>query len=387
MLRLAGSTNNFVSDFPTATNGYPSTIITSLSHSPAAAEEEALMSSRDGNDLQQDIYKVFVGSWNVGGISPPEDLDLRDWLDVLNNDGAGSPSPDIYVLGFQEVVPLRAGNIILGSSENHGNYTVPFRWNSAIEAALNNDGAEEHYDCLVSKQMVGIFITVWVKRNVRSHIRHTAVSSVGCGLMGCFGNKGSVSVRFYVEKTSFCFVCSHLASGGKDGDERFRNANAGEIMSRTNFPRRSAHLRNLPRKILHHDRVVWLGDLNYRIYLPETTTRFLVQKGEWNVLLEKDQLKAELTKGRVFEGWQEGRIQFPPTYKYCPSSGLYYGIESGPAQRPKPSKGRAPAWCDRVIWFGDGLKQSQYERRENQLSDHRPIRAIFTAQVDKLSPP
>ena len=36
--------------------------------------------------------------------------------------------------------------------------------------------------------------------------------------------------------------------------------------------------------------VIWLGDFNYRIYLPHTTTRSLVQKKEWNILLERDQV-------------------------------------------------------------------------------------------------
>ncbi|CAN1354637.1 Type IV inositol polyphosphate 5-phosphatase 9, partial [Linum perenne] len=318
------------------------------------------------------IIRLFVGSWNVGGNSPPADLDIGDWL----NDGDISLSPDIYVLGFQEVVPLNAGNIIRGSTDNNinGNNNISLRWNSTIGEALNRSYNMNQYGCLVSKQMVGIFITVWIREKLLSQVTHTAVSSVGCGLMGRLGNKGSVSVRFFVEKTSFCFVCSHLASGGKEGDERYRNADAGEIMSRTNFRRPRTGAGNLPRKILHHE-----------IYLPETTTRFLVQKGDWNVLLKKDQLKAELRKGRVFDGWNEGSIQFAPTYKYCPNSGVYYGFDSFSQHcRPKPSKGRAPAWCDRIIWFGEGLKQSQYERGENKLSDHRPIRAIFTAQVHKV---
>jgi phosphatidylinositol-bisphosphatase len=63
--------------------------------------------------------------------------------------------------------------------------------------------------------------------------------------------QGSVSVRFCLHETSFCFVCSHLASGGKEGDEKNRNANAIEILSSTRFSR--GPLRNLPRKILDHE--------------------------------------------------------------------------------------------------------------------------------------
>lgn len=44
--------------------------------------------------------------------------------------------------------------------------------------------------CLVaSKQMVGIFVTVWVKSELRDHVRNMKVSCVGRGLMGYLGNK------------------------------------------------------------------------------------------------------------------------------------------------------------------------------------------------------
>lgn len=41
---------------------------------------------------------------------------------------------------------------------------------------------------------------------------------------------------------------------------------------------------------LPYSRVIWLGDLNYRIYLPMATTRSLVKDKEWSILLENDQV-------------------------------------------------------------------------------------------------
>jgi len=60
-----------------------------------------------------------------------------------------------------------------------------------------------------------------------------------------------VSVRFVLHETSFCFVCGHLASGGREGDERHRNSNVSEIFSRTSFPK--GPLLDLPTKILDHE--------------------------------------------------------------------------------------------------------------------------------------
>ncbi|KAK9276893.1 hypothetical protein L1049_006430 [Liquidambar formosana] len=303
---------------------------------------------------------------------------------------------------FQEVVPLRAANVL--GSENRRNST---KWNSLIREALNKklhspyrnskenlaemeytfsmkDGKSsecsipQDFQCLMSKQMVGILISVWVRSDLRPYIRHPSVSCVGCGILGCLGNKGSVSVRFQLHGTNFCFVCGHLASGGREGDERTRNSNVTEILSRTIFPRGPSL--DLPQKILDHDRVIFLGDLNYRISLPEATTRLLVDTREWSSLLENDQLRMELMDGQVLEGWQEGTIKFAPTYKYYFNSDAYYGC----AQGKKGEKKRAPAWCDRIIWFGKGLRQQLYARGESKLSDHRPVKAIFTTEVGAL---
>lgn len=44
--------------------------------------------------------------------------------------------------------------------------------------------------CLVaSKQMVGIFLTVWVRSEIRGDVKNLKVSCVGRGLMGYLGNK------------------------------------------------------------------------------------------------------------------------------------------------------------------------------------------------------
>ena len=47
----------------------------------------------------------------------------------------------------------------------------------------------QRYNCVASKQMVGIYISVWVRSELRRHIRDLQVSSVACGIMGRLGNK------------------------------------------------------------------------------------------------------------------------------------------------------------------------------------------------------
>ncbi|XP_058106182.1 type IV inositol polyphosphate 5-phosphatase 7-like isoform X3 [Magnolia sinica] len=449
------------------------------------------LDSAQFTDVQD--YRIFVATWNVGGKSPPSYLSLEDWLHA-------SPPADIYVLGFQEIVPLNAGNV-LGAEDNgparkwlalirktlnnlpgtsgSGGYHTPspvpypiaeldadfegstrqkastffhrrsfqslsrslrmdndisipqprldrrfsvcdrvmyshrpsdfdpnFKWGSSDDengpggspstgfVSPMSYGASSSMDdrdrpsghsryCLVaSKQMVGIFLTVWVRSDLRDDVRNMKVSCVGRGLMGYLGNKGSISISMSLHQTTFCFICSHLTSGEKEGDELRRNSDVMEILRKTRFPRvHGLGDEKSPETILEHDRIIWLGDLNYRIALSYRSAKALVEMHNWRALLEKDQqLRIEQRRGRVFEGWNEGRIYFPPTYKYSNNSDRYAGDDLHPKE-----KRRTPAWCDRILWYGRGLNQLSYVRGESRFSDHRPVYGIFTAEVEYIN--
>ncbi|KAL0348879.1 UNVERIFIED_CONTAM: Type IV inositol polyphosphate 5-phosphatase 7 [Sesamum angustifolium] len=236
------------------------------------------------------------------------------------------------------------------------------------------------YSLVASKQMVGIFLTVWVRSELTEHVRNIKVSCVGRGLMGYLGNKGSISISMLLHQTSLCFVCSHLTSGQKEGDELRRNADFMEILRKTRFPRvNGIHEEKSPETILQHDRIIWLGDLNYRIALPYRSAKALIEMQNWRALLEKDQLRIEQRRGRVFDGWKEGKIYFPPTYKYSHNSDRYAGDDMHPKE-----KRRTPAWCDRILWYGSGLQQLSYARGESRFSDHRPVSSVFWAEIEAL---
>ncbi|CAH1444080.1 unnamed protein product [Lactuca virosa] len=254
--------------------------------------------------------------------------------------------------------------------------------NSFSPASVMEDGyrwpSHSRYCLVASKQMVGVFLTVWVKNDLREHVRNMKVSCVGRGLMGYLGNKGSVSVSMLLHQTSFCFVCSHLTSGQKEGDELRRNSDFMEIIKKTRFPRvQGTNDDKSPETIVEHDRIIWLGDLNYRIALSYRSAKALVEMQNWRALLEKDQLRIEQRRGRVFQGWNEGKIYFPPTYKYLTNSDRYTGDSLHHKE-----KRRTPAWCDRILWYGGGLHQLSYVRGESRFSDHRPVYSLFWAEVE-----
>ncbi|XP_043695972.1 type I inositol polyphosphate 5-phosphatase 2-like isoform X2 [Telopea speciosissima] len=234
------------------------------------------------------------------------------------------------------------------------------------------------YVRIVSKQMVGIYVSVWVHRRLRRHINNLKVSPVGVGLMGYMGNKGSVSVSMSLFQTRLCYVCSHLTSGQKEGDQQRRNSDVYEILRRTQFS--SVFDADQPQNIPSHDQIFWFGDLNYRLNMLDAEVRKLVAKKQWDELINSDQLSKELRSGRVFDGWKEGMINFPPTYKYELNSDTYVG--ESPESPKEGEKKRSPAWCDRILWLGKGIRQLVYKSAEIRLSDHRPVSSIFLIDVE-----
>lgn len=45
------------------------------------------------------------------------------------------------------------------------------------------------YSLIACKQMVGIFVTIWMKKELVQHVSHLRISCISRGIMGCLGNK------------------------------------------------------------------------------------------------------------------------------------------------------------------------------------------------------
>ena len=59
-------------------------------------------------------FQIYVGTWNVGGLYFVENLDLINWLYPDKT----SLTPDIYIVGFQEIVNLNPKNIMFLSNSD-----------------------------------------------------------------------------------------------------------------------------------------------------------------------------------------------------------------------------------------------------------------------------
>lgn len=123
------------------------------------------------------------------------------------------------------------------------------------------------------------------------------------------------------------------------------------------------------------------GDMNYRIDARREMVIASIRSGEHQNLRVHDQLLKEMKFNRGFRlrSFQEGQIDFIPTYKYDPRTNEF---DTSP-------KKRIPAWCDRILWRvlnNSRAVQTQYRRWEANISDHRPTSAVFNLTVKSINP-
>lgn len=277
---------------------------------------------KDGLDLV-----IFIGTFNANAKNPKGSF--QEWLKTEDE-------PDIYAIGCQEVVNLNAFNMV-----------TPAHMSRPWENKLKQEIPKKY--CLISsKQLVGILLVIFVRRELLPYISSIQFDTVGVGFLNVGGNKGGVAIRIHIFDTRITFINSHLAAH-KD-DVEARNANFHSISERI-------HLHNYKNKLQtaayearkegtfrqkdsetetgQGDYMFWFGDLNYRLNFEnlDDVHRLIEEKGEECIpeLLKADQLKDEMRKGNVFKGFKEGPIRFMPTYKFQPKTDLY-------ERRPKKKK-------------------------------------------------
>ncbi|KAI8890412.1 DNase I-like protein [Backusella circina FSU 941] len=300
---------------------------------------------------------IFCGTYNLDGRCFKGEL-LDRWL--LQDHECNGQEPDIYALGFQEIVELSPQQVMTTDEEKRK------IWEQQIEITLNrHTESRTKYSLLRSNQLVGEALIVFAKSNIVGEIRNVETAIKKTGMMGIASNKGAIAIRMDYGDTSFCFVAAHFASGQSNVDDR--NSDFYTINNGLRFLK--------GRTINDHENVIWISDLNYRISLSNEEARLYIKEGNIEALYTNDQLYNEMLQKRVFPSYQEGDITFLPTYKFDIGTDTYDTSE----------KQRIPGWTDRILFKGNQLKQLQYTRAELCTSHHRPVFAIFEAKIISLN--
>ncbi|KAK6116781.1 hypothetical protein DH2020_049514 [Rehmannia glutinosa] len=330
--------------------------------------------------------RILVGTWNVGQGRASHDA-LMSWL------GSTVSDVGIVVIGLQEV-EMGAGFLAMSAAKE----TVGLEgsaigqwWQDHIGKALDEGSTFERVG---SRQLAGLMIAIWVRKTLRTHVGDLDVAAVACGLGRAIGNKGGVGLRLRVFDRIMCFTNCHLAAHLEAVNRR--NADFDHIYRTMTFTRSSNLLNNaagmlrylylscslvfstylfwllyscgLPwplsiaagvssaAQTLHvnpdegrpdlaeADMVIFCGDFNYRLFgISYDEARDFVSQRSFDWLREKDQLRAEMKAGKVFQGMREALVRFPPTYKFERGKPGLGGYDSG-------EKKRIPAWCDRILY-------------------------------------
>ncbi|KAK2421592.1 Endonuclease/exonuclease/phosphatase family protein [Trifolium repens] len=332
--------------------------------------------------------RILIGTWNRASQDS-----LLSWLGSVVSDVG------IVVVGLQEV-EMGAGFLAMSAAKE----TVGLEgsamgqwWLDTIGKALEEGKAFER---MGSRQLAGLLISLWVRKNLRKHVGDIDAGAVPCGFGRAIGNKGGVGLRIRVYDRIMCFVNCHLAAHleavnrrNADFDHIYRNmvfsrssnllnTAAGMVpylflscslafstylfwllyscglpfvLSVTAGVSTSAHMlrgtnamgvssEEAKHELSDADMVVFFGDFNYRLFgISYDEARDFVSQRCFDWLREKDQLKAEMKAGKVFQGMREAIIKFPPTYKFERHQAGLGGYDSG-------EKKRIPAWCDRIIY-------------------------------------
>ncbi|XP_044576650.1 inositol polyphosphate 5-phosphatase E isoform X1 [Cotesia glomerata] len=310
--------------------------------------------------------KIFVGTWNMNGRSPPKQLnDLMLPSEI-------STVPDILAIGTQE------------------SYSERSEWEAALQETLGPS-----HVLLTSASLGTLHLVLFLRRDLIWFCSVPEEDSFSTRPGTAFRTKGAVALAVMLFGTSFLFVTAHLTAHQDKVKERVSDIK--RIVRNLDLPK------DLPTKhknkdvTQNFDCVFWCGDLNFRLAQPReeviqwvTDTCFPSSSA---VSMNKDQLRSVLNEGAVLRGFEEAPITFPPTYKYDPGTQTF----------DSSSKQRAPAYTDRILYKGKGHTRGYIRRVSHDntnsnkdgtieclvydsvpsicTSDHKPVWGVFKTTV------
>lgn len=309
---------------------------------------EAEINSRESDYTRFYQHRLKCVTWNLAG---EKCVDSSQINKILGN----KDQFDFLVFCVQELVKLNANNILREKNNTKRLGILKCTLESYLEGGF----------ILISEiSLVGLALFVFCRQSLSPLVNQVNTDKMRLGLGGKTGNKGVIAIRFNIQSTSTCVVAAHLASGLQENE--LRKSQIRDIQA-------DIFTKQLPDKhqmqIFEHDYKFLLGDLNFRIDSSSTEIHALISRQQFEQLTKSDQLCQALAQGTL-PGYQEGLLNFPPTYKFHKLNGNY-------------NTSRLPAWCDRILFSGNPDLLSYYSV-DTKGSDHKPVVANFFIKSKEL---
>ncbi|XP_073493978.1 phosphatidylinositol 3,4,5-trisphosphate 5-phosphatase 2A-like [Phyllobates terribilis] len=307
---------------------------------------------------------VFVGTWNMGASTPPRSL--SSWLSAKkieeNLDSVSvCASHDLYMIGTQE------------------NPQGDREWAEFLRTTLISQTMKQ-YKLVCVHSLGGIKLTLLIKEEYEYFVSNVQTSTVRTGISNTLGIRGAVGVSFNINGVSMGFVNCHLMSGIEKVQKR--NQSFGDILRGLTLGDETLRSFQLPLRLTY---LFWAGDLNYKLDMPFQDVLQCIYSGQHQLLLPVDQLNQEREKKKIFLGFKEHLITFPPTCRY------ERGSRSYDLQKAKKTGTRifSPSWSDRILWTsypGTEVKCNSYGCTDDIVtSDHSPVFTTFDVGLHALS--
>ena len=113
-------------------------------------------------NIYQSCYNnllVYVGNWNVAGKELKSWSNLFEWL-LPSNVVKEGQRPDLYIIGFQEIVDLNATNVVFFSNNTQKN-----QWKTIISDALASlSNKSDPYVLIKELDLVGIYLITFITK-------------------------------------------------------------------------------------------------------------------------------------------------------------------------------------------------------------------------------
>lgn len=297
--------------------------------------------------IEQKFIYIRTVTWNLFARKPPPCEDVKKVLLPIDQF-------HLYFIGTEECERSIAQSALNASKKQWESYLIELFGINYVPLRAHTLQAT-HIIAFVHKSIVGLCSSI-------------TSGAIPTGFGNMMGNKGGVAIEIQIGNTKLVVVNSHLAAQQRNAKQR----NADFHTINNNMP--SQLSQSLGTTLIEYaDRLVFMGDLNYRIRGNRSAVCKLIELNMHEVMLKNDQLILNKDNGLIFQNMVEAPLNFKPTYKYDVNSDEYdTGI-----------KRRIPAWTDRILFKPEGLECLQYDCESNlRTSDHRPVFATFKVSFD-----